>query len=134
MIVVDTQIIVYLFVNGEYSEAAEIAHQRDPEWIAPILWRSEFRNVLALYLRQGRLGIGEAARIMDTAERLMQGAEHQPATSQVLARVNESTCSAYHCEFVALARDLGMKLVTVDKQILRDFPGDAVALGDFTAG
>jgi predicted nucleic acid-binding protein len=131
MIVVDTNIILYLFINGEYSEAAEIAHRRDPEWIAPILWRSEFQNVMALYLREGRLAVGEAAQVMDAAERLMQGAEHQPATPPVLALVNESTCSAYDCEFVALARDLGVRLVTVDRQILRDFPEDAVPLGEF---
>jgi len=46
----------------------------------------------------------------------------------VLQLVSESKCSAYDCEFVALARDLNVKLVTVDKQILREFPGDAISL------
>jgi predicted nucleic acid-binding protein len=42
-----------------------------------------------------------------------------------------STCSAYDCEFVALAQELGTVLVTMDKQILRDFPDVAVSIDTF---
>jgi predicted nucleic acid-binding protein len=36
------------------------------------------------------------------------------------------------CEFVALAQDLGVRLVTVDKQILEQFSAVAVSLEAFT--
>ena len=42
-----------------------------------------------------------------------------------------STCSAYDCEFVALAQNLGAPLVTVDRQILSQFPEIAVSLDAF---
>ena len=48
-----------------------------------------------------------------------------------MRKVAESTCSAYDCEYVALAEDLKTKLVTTDKQILRDFPEWAVSLREF---
>ncbi|MCO6439628.1 MAG: hypothetical protein J5I81_00810 [Nitrococcus mobilis] len=51
MIVADTNLLIYILLAGEHTLAAERVFQRDPEWAAPLLWRSEFRNVLALYLR-----------------------------------------------------------------------------------
>jgi predicted nucleic acid-binding protein len=50
---------------------------------------------------------------------------------QVLTLTDSSTCSAYDCEFVALAKQLSVKLVTQDKKILREFPDVAVSLDDF---
>lgn len=55
MIVVDTNIIAYLYLPHDCTDAAERLLIKQPEWAAPLLWRSEFRNVLALYLRKGVL-------------------------------------------------------------------------------
>lgn len=131
MIVVDTNVIGYLYLSSAYSEQAERALLKDAEWAAPLLWRSELRNVLALYMRKGWLSLEDAVHIMDEAVRLMAGREYAVDSVQVLELVEKSTCSAYDCEFVALARDLGVPLVTVDKQILRDFPREAVSLEAF---
>jgi len=46
MIVVDTNVIAYFWLPGEYTTFAERALNKDNEWAAPILWRSEFRNIL----------------------------------------------------------------------------------------
>jgi len=51
VIVADTNLIAYLVMPSPYTEAAERLLVREPDWVAPTLWRSEFRNVLALYLR-----------------------------------------------------------------------------------
>ena len=50
MIVVDTNILVYLYLPTKYTPHAEKLLENDPVWIAPYLWRSEFRNVLALLM------------------------------------------------------------------------------------
>ncbi|KAF0107578.1 MAG: hypothetical protein FD146_1612 [Anaerolineaceae bacterium] len=133
MIVVDTNVIGYLYLTGEHSAQAEKALHKDPHWAAPLLWRSEFRNVLASYIRKGLLSLEDASRIMEEAALLMQGQEYEVPSLQVLARVAESTCSAYDCEFVALAQDLGIPLVTVDKQILNEFPRIAVSLDEYAS-
>ena len=52
MIVVDTNIIAYLFLEGEFTSQAESLFHKETNWAAPVLWRSEFRNVLAHYLRK----------------------------------------------------------------------------------
>ena len=41
-----------------------------------------------------------------------------------------SHCSAYDCEFVALALELEVPLVTADRQLLRSFPRIAVPFPD----
>lgn len=131
MIVVDTNIIGYLYLTSDRSGQAEKALMKDDEWAAPVLWRSELRNVLALYLRKNMLSLSDAIQIMDDATMLMRGREYETVSMDVLQLVSESKCSAYDCEFVALARDLNVRLVTVDKQILREFPGDAIPLEEY---
>jgi len=51
MIVVDTNIISYFYLNSDYSSLAEETFKKDPIWSAPLLWRSEFRNVLTFYFK-----------------------------------------------------------------------------------
>ena len=134
MIVVDTNIIGYLFLTSDRSLQAEQTLRKDPVWAAPLLWRSEFRNVLALYLRQGLLSLEDAHQIMDQALRLMRGMEYQVTSLRVLSLVASSSCSAYNCEFVALAQDLDVPLVTADRHILDQFPETSISLDAFVPG
>ncbi|MBI4559952.1 MAG: type II toxin-antitoxin system VapC family toxin [Candidatus Hydrogenedentes bacterium] len=131
MIVVDTNVVAYLLLPGARTPEAEAAFHNDPDWAAPMLWRSELRNVLALYLRRAEFALSRAVAIMDQAEKLMRGREYQVAAERILAAAAQSTCTAYDCEFVALAQELGVPLVTTDSMILRQFPATAVALGRF---
>ncbi|MDE2407634.1 MAG: type II toxin-antitoxin system VapC family toxin [Xanthomonadaceae bacterium] len=122
MIVVDSNVLAYLYLPGEFTAAAEQLLEADPDWHAPVLWRSEFRNILAGCLRRGTLGFEQAQAILCEAESLLDGAEHEPDSRQVLELVRDSDCSAYDCEFVALARTLGTQLVTMDGKLLKAFP------------
>ena len=54
-----------------------------------------------------------------------------PATCLELAK--RSRCTAYDCEFVALAKRLGTGLVTSDRQVLSAFPETAVSPEAFVA-
>ncbi|MBN2287446.1 MAG: type II toxin-antitoxin system VapC family toxin [Tissierellales bacterium] len=132
MIVVDTNIISYLFIEGDNTSKAEEALQKDEEWAAPILWRSEFRNVLAFYIRTHNLELNSAVKIMNEATSLINDNEYDVTSIDVLKLAEQSGCSAYDCEFVALARDLGISLVTSDKKVLKAFPEYTVSLEDYT--
>ena len=61
----------------------------------------------------------------------MSGQEYIIPSSLVMRKVSESYCSAYDCEYAALADDLAVKLVTSDKQILKAFPKTAISLKSF---
>lgn len=128
MIVVDSNIVAYLYLPGEYTGAAEALLEKDPSWAAPVLWRSEFRNILAGYMRRGSLTFQQVHDLQSEAEDLFSGAEYEVDSLSVLELVRDSECSAYDCEFVALAMKLGTKLVTMDGKLLRAFPGITVAL------
>ena len=131
MIVVDTNIISYFYLEGKYTKLAEKAFKKDPDWAVPLLWISEFRNVLALYLRKQILTLEDAIKIIGEAESLLNGKEYSVNSASIMELVNQSECTAYDCEFVALANDLGISLVTADKKVLNHFPSTAVRLDQF---
>jgi len=132
MIVVDTNVIASLWVPNDMDELAYQVLEKDADWIAPLLWRSEFRNVLAIYLRADILEFPVALQAVEEAEQLMGSKEFEVNSTQVLSLVSDSSCSSYDCEFVALADDLDTKLVTFDKKITKEFPEIAIPPKQFT--
>ena len=133
MIVADTNIISYLLLPTSFSESADALYKIDSEWTAPTLWKSEFRNVLALYLRKNIISLEKAFQLQDTAEAIMAHNEFDVTSAQVLTLANKSNCSSYDCEFIALAKHLNAPLLTQDKKILREFPNEAVSISDFVS-
>ena len=131
MIVVDTNIITYFYLPTPYSERAERLFEQDSQWCAPSLWRSEFRNVLALYLRKELITLEEAFEILENAELMMEDHEFYLTSRHILTLVDSSSCSAYDCEFVALAEQLNLKLVTEDQKILFEFGDRAINIDTF---
>jgi predicted nucleic acid-binding protein len=133
MIVVDTNLLVHLHTRGADTRLAEQVLVRDPEWLAPMLWRSEFRNVAVNLVRARLMEREDAVAAVGAAEDRMVGREYPVPSAQVLALALASGCSADDCEFVSLARQLGARLVTGDAQVLTAFPDTAVSPRDFVA-
>jgi predicted nucleic acid-binding protein len=133
MIVADTNLLIYLYVQGQRTEESEAVLQLDALWAMPLLWRSEFRNSLIGLVRAHVLQLDDALTMIDEAERWLTGREYNVLSRQVLMLASRSGCSAYDCEFVALAQDLEVPLVTSDRQILKAFPTIAVSPSAFTA-
>jgi len=128
MIVVDSNVLASLYLTGEYTAAAEALLEQDSDWAAPILWRSEFRNILAGYMRRKAITFEQAYSLQREAESLLEGSEFEVETRAVLELVRDSDCSACDCEFIALAVRLDTIMVTMDKKLLRAFPKRAIAL------
>ncbi len=84
MIVVDANVIAYLYLPGDHTTKAERLLERDADWAAPLLWRSEFRNILAGCMRRKMISHTAALDIQSEAESLMAGAEHEVDSRQVL--------------------------------------------------
>jgi len=131
LIVVDTNVLVHFSFETPLSSSANTLFSIDPFWYAPYLWRSEFRNTLALKMRHEGLRFEAALRTIRETEHQLYDCERFVDPEQVMQLVASSTCTAYDCEFVALAQELRVPLVTTDKQLLRDFPRVARPLADY---
>ncbi len=127
MIVVDSNILASLYLPGDFTAAGAFL-EKQSKWAAPVLWRSEFRNILAGYLRRKTITFERAHSIQSEAMNLVSGAEFEVGALAALELVGDSDCSAYDCEFTALAMQLKCKLVTMDGKLLRAFAMHAVCL------
>jgi predicted nucleic acid-binding protein len=121
MIVVDANVIAYVWFPSPYRDAVFSLMDSDQKWEVPQLWRSEFQNIAAAYLRNGYYTFSQVVDIVQKAESMLNGNDHVVKSVAVLNLVNQSGCSAYDCEYVALAKELNVKLITYDKKILKDF-------------
>ncbi|NOY09420.1 MAG: type II toxin-antitoxin system VapC family toxin [Spirochaetes bacterium] len=131
MIVVDANVISCFYLSSAYSELAEQLFIKTSSWSAPMLWRSEFRNVLSFYVRKEIITLQDAIEIFEAAESLLLQNEYEINSIQVLKLSQKSGCSAYDCEFVNLAQDLNVPLVTMDKKVLYSFQGTAVTIEEY---
>ncbi len=133
MIVVDTNVLANLVLPGENTATVDRVVMREPEWATPLLARSELLNTLATWMRRGLLSLESALLAADDADERLKGALHAVPSRDVLELANRSRCTAYDCEFVALARQLGVRLVTSDRQVLAAFPETAITPEAFVA-
>ncbi len=125
MIVVDANVIAYAVIPGAKTALALSAIEVDAEWVAPPLWRSELRNILATSVRTKRLTMGQALAGWEQAARLVVETGLDPDCARVLQLSVQSGASAYDCEYLALAQTLAVPLVTADERLARRF-GDVV--------
>jgi predicted nucleic acid-binding protein len=131
LIVADTNLIAYFLIPGAFTPEAEGVYQRDSDWIAPALWRSELMNALTLYIRRAQLTLDASVTIMERAERLMKDSGYKINPLRILRLAEQSGCAAYDCEFVALAQELGLTMVTSDRTIIEKFKPTVVSMKSF---
>jgi predicted nucleic acid-binding protein len=136
MIVVDNDVISYFWIRMDTERAplAQDVRERDPDWVAPRVWRSEFRNVLRGYMAGDYMTLAEALDYARRAEEDLRESTRSVPTRRVLELVDETDHSAYDCEYVALAQELNVTLVTGDQTVSDLFPDTAVLLEDYAAG
>ncbi len=134
MIVADANLIAYFVMPGERTEEAERVFQADPAWVAPVLWASEMRSVLLGQLRAKTISASQAERLMDRAEQVIAGRVGEPRSARVLELALRSGCSSYDCEYVALAEELGVPLISSDRKLAKAFPKVVQSPAEFAAG
>lgn len=127
MIVADTNMLAYLLIPSDSSDDAEDVLVKDRAWVAPVLWRSELRSVLHNYVQRGDVTIARALELFAYAEEVLDGRELQVETDAVLQLAAHGRASTYDCEFVAVAKALGVPLVTADRALIKAFPECAIS-------
>lgn len=131
MIVVDTNVLAYLYFPSAYNNEVEELQRYEQEWIAPALWKSEFLNVSSLYFRKKLISLTDTFEAFEKADELVVTLEVHSVFKSIMTLIEKSSCSSYDCEFIALAQNLGTKLITYDKKILFEFPSIALKPEDY---
>lgn len=122
MIVVDTNVMTSLVVDGENAVDSTALLEHDAEWAAPTILISELRNVLLGFVRKGNLTPDQAKAMCDDAALVLGGRIISVSGSRVIDTALECGLTAYDAEFVVLARALRIPLATSDRAILAGAP------------
>jgi predicted nucleic acid-binding protein len=131
MIVADSSLIAYLLIPGDKSELADEVLLKDADWAVPLICRSEIRNILTLYMRHEGMSLSQARKTMEKAEGLWRSREYAVPSDDILELTFHHSITAYDGEFVVLAKQLGVPLVTFDKAVRKAFPNSAISAEDY---
>ena len=127
MIVADASLLAHLLIPSSSSALAEDVYRKDPEWSAPVLWRSELRSVLLKRMRHSGMRIELAKAVVEKALLVIRDRETLPPTAAVLEAAVFFKVSAYDAEYLIVARQLGVPLLTFDQKLQQAAPGLAIS-------
>ncbi len=122
MIVADVNLIAYLLIRGNQTQKVQNVYQLDPEWKLPYLWRHEFLNILNKYVQHGGMPIEQSYILWEKAIDTFLTSECPVDYQDVLSVSVQYGISAYDAQYVSLAKQLEIKLITEDKSLSRVCP------------
>jgi predicted nucleic acid-binding protein len=132
VIVVDATVVAgFLFSADKFHAQADAVRARDSDWHCPELVFSEVRSVAMKHRRKGDTLDATIARCNLTAAAV---AVYRMHSHSVLHVAEEGGIWVYDAEYVALARQLQVKLVTTDEKLLAQFRAVAVSPAEFLKG
>ena len=127
MIVADASLLAHLLIPSPDSALAEAVYRKDPEWSAPVLWRSELRSVLLKHMRHSGMKIELAKAVVEKALLVIRDRETPPPNLAVLEAALFFNVSAYDAEYLVVARQLGVPLLTFDRKLQQAAPELAIS-------
>ena len=133
VVVIDTNILAFLLIEGDHTREAQALLAQDPEWHSEAFVLIEFSNILATYQRIGDLSRAQAERLLNKAETRMQGLINLPHAT-ALRTAQKFLVSAYDARFLATAENLDTRLVTEDTKLRAAAPSLTQSLVEALAG
>ncbi|MGP1677330.1 MAG: type II toxin-antitoxin system VapC family toxin [Giesbergeria sp.] len=116
MVVVDTNVLTYLLIEGDRTKQAQALFAKDSDWRSEAFILVEFSNVLATYRRMGALTSQQTQSLLAQAATRVRELVSVP-NLQALRFAERFAVSAYDARFLAVADSLGGKLVTEDAKL-----------------
>jgi predicted nucleic acid-binding protein len=131
VIVADTNVVAYFLIPGTATADAERVRSKDHDWVSPNLLRYEWMNVVGQHVRTKRIERDIGLKLYRRGLALARF-EDLPSDPLSILKMCEATGSSpYDLEYVWLAMELGVPLVTADQHVVRAYPEVAVHLGTF---
>ena len=131
MIVADTNLIVQLTLKLAQTEQAQSVYSRDPVWIMPELWRHEYLNVLANYLRFDNKPREVLINAWQGAAKLFENSVQPVDMEFALELAGDLNITAYDAQYLSLAKTSRVKLVTEDRKLRNAAPGLTSSMKEF---
>ena len=134
MKVVDTNIVVYLLLDGPSSEAARALYAADGDWQSESFLMVELVNVLTTAMRSAKRPLADTLQTLHEARHLMSAGLRRVDDRDVLNAAAHFGVSGYDARFLIIARALGEPLVTEDAKLRRAAPDLTCSLAEALAG
>lgn len=129
MTLIDTNILAYLLIEGDRTPAAQALHARDPDWRSEGFIMVELSNILATYVRTQAMTHKQGLALLASAHALIPSLTNLDH-AQALETATEFAISAYDARFIALARQMRVKLVTEDIKLRAAVPAWTMSLSE----
>jgi predicted nucleic acid-binding protein len=127
VVLVDTNVLAYLMLEGDRTSAAQELFARDADWRSEAFIMVEFSNVLTTYVRTKVLSRDQGLKLLAGAEKLVPVLT-SVQNARALEVATQFGISAYDARFVALAIQMKVKLVTEDAKLRAAVPSWTVSL------
>jgi predicted nucleic acid-binding protein len=129
VVLVDTNVLAYLMLEGDRTSAAQELFERDADWRSEAFIMVEFSNVLTTYVRTKVLSRDQGLKLLAGAEKLVPVLT-SVQNARALEVATQFVISAYDARFVALAIQMKVKLVTEDAKLRAAVPSWTISLAD----
>jgi predicted nucleic acid-binding protein len=129
VVLVDTNVLAYLLIEGDRTTEAQALYAKDPDWQSEAFELVELTNILTTYTRTGALTREQGIKLLAEAQTLLpplRSVSHQEAYEVAV----EFGISAYDARFIALARQMKSKLVTEDAKLRKAVPAWTMSLSE----
>jgi predicted nucleic acid-binding protein len=133
MIVVDSNILAYLLIEGTKTRDARALLERDADWHSDAFALVELTDILVTALRVGQLDSGRATVALAEAQSLIEPGLHYVAHVEALALAERYRVSAYDARYLGVAQSLGLPLVSEDRRLRKAAPALTRSLADALA-
>lgn len=112
MLIVDTNVVAYLLIEGHYTAAARSLHRRDDDGRSEAFIMVEFTNVLTASIAARRMNLVLAHQFLADATSILHGKLTSLPHDSVLSLAVQYRVTAYDARFLSLTNQLGRRLVT----------------------
>jgi predicted nucleic acid-binding protein len=133
MVLVDTNVIAPLYVRSARTEAVEELFARDAVWRTEPLALIELSNMLITYERSRYITAATARDCLNRAAAFLQPQLFRVSHQAALEAALDYRVTAYDARFLALADQLGSRLVTEDARLRAAAPALTQSLAEVLA-
>ena len=131
MIVIDANILIYALIECDNSRLIPQVREKDADWRTTGLCLHETLNVLATYQRRGVLTLEQCRELLGNASRFISVAQCDVDMEASLVAAAKYGITGYDAQYVALAQNFSVPLITEDRKLRQAVPGVGISMQEF---